>query len=69
MKNWTAPSVFSFEFFRELYSDSTAQDQCQFFPYQTEFRSLWEVFQMSIERSRLTDGTDPWYIGCKHNRF
>lgn len=33
-------------------------EDCLFFPYSTEFRSLAEVFNMSLQRS-----VEPWYIG------
>ncbi|XP_002736198.1 bifunctional arginine demethylase and lysyl-hydroxylase JMJD6-like [Saccoglossus kowalevskii] len=67
-KGWTAPQVFSFEFFQTIYSpDSEAlhrvEKDCQFFPYQTEFSLLSEVFNMSSERANLSDGSSPWYIG------
>ncbi|XP_073998805.1 uncharacterized protein isoform X2 [Rhodnius prolixus] len=60
MTNWSAPKVFSFEFFKELYADSKTQENCQFFPYQTEFVSLAHVFEMSEERAKLSDGAKPW---------
>lgn len=64
-KNWSAMKVFSFEFFKNLYeaNDYEGEDNCQFFPYKTEFNSLREVFNMSAERSNLKDGTLPWYVG------
>ena len=67
-KNWTAPDVFSYDFFKRLYSkDSPALygsgEKCQFFPYKTNFYSLHDVFQMSDDRAQLKDGTEPWYIG------
>ncbi|KAG1682673.1 Bifunctional arginine demethylase and lysyl-hydroxylase JMJD6 [Nymphon striatum] len=63
--NWTAPEVFSFNFFKQLYpEDSPVRgDQCQFFPYQTSFESLNEVFNMTEDRANLRDGSNPWYIG------
>ncbi|XP_075219532.1 uncharacterized protein LOC142323588 [Lycorma delicatula] len=63
MENWTAHHVFSFDFFKKLYEDAIHQDSCQFFPYETEFNSLREVFNMSRERALMQGGTDPWYIG------
>lgn len=67
-KNWTAMEVFSFDFFRSVYSEDSPvlenfEKNCQFFPYKTEFRNLREVFQMSMERAQMTDGSKPWYIG------
>ncbi|XP_046406321.1 uncharacterized protein LOC124171223 [Ischnura elegans] len=67
MVNWTAQNEFSFEFFKELYEESSEyssfQMNCQFFPYETEFQSLQEVFNMSEDRARMKQGTKPWYIG------
>ena len=67
-KNWTAPKVFSFDFFKGIYSEdspvlTSAAANCQFFPYKTSFRSLAEVFNMSADRAHMRDGSDPWYIG------
>ncbi|KAG8226926.1 hypothetical protein J437_LFUL004644, partial [Ladona fulva] len=67
MENWTAQHTFSFEFFKNLYGDSlyywNYQMGCQFFPYETEFRDLREVFNMSEKRANMSEGTKPWYIG------
>ena len=67
-KNWTALQTFSFDFFKNIYSeDSPAlhnqERNCQFFPYKTSFGSLSEVFNMSQEQSKHKVGTKPWYIG------
>ncbi|XP_033102091.1 uncharacterized protein LOC117105141 [Anneissia japonica] len=63
MRGWTAREHFSFEFFKSVYSeDSPAlenfENECQFFPYKTNFSCLGEVFNMSEERAK-----EPWYIG------
>lgn len=61
LTNWTALNVFSYEFFRDLYTkeaSSTRSHRCQFFPYKTEFRSLNEALTMSEERFK-----QPWYFG------
>ena len=67
MENWTAQHVFSFQFFKGVYEESlehwTVQSGCQFFPYETEFTQLREVFNMSEDRAHMRDGTRPWYIG------
>lgn len=68
MDDWTAPKTFSFEFFKNVYTeDRTAERRpeakCQFFPYKTDFNSLAEVFNMSSDRAQMKDGTQPWYIG------
>ena len=65
-KNWTAPKTFSFEFFKGIYSENSPALEskgynCQFFPYQTEFLNLAEVFQMDSER--INNHSKPWYIG------
>ena len=67
-KNWTAPEVFNFKFFKGIYKNNSPaldnyDDKCQFFPYRTNFNSLRDVFNMSDERAQLKDGTKPWYIG------
>ena len=66
--NWTAPETFSFDFFREVYSEGSQalenhERNCQFFPYKTSFNNLAEVLQMNRERARMEDGSEPWYIG------
>jgi len=65
-KNWDAKEVFSMDYFRKIYpKDSEALDKvkrdCQFFPYQTKFEDLGEVFQMSKDRELGKE--KPWYIG------
>ncbi|GJQ66982.1 hypothetical protein Trydic_g21916 [Trypoxylus dichotomus] len=73
-KDWEAVEKFTFDFFKKLYNSVTRNREdktaCQFFPYKTEFQNLYEVFNMSIERSRLEPGTKHWYIGwsnCNDN--
>lgn len=60
LTNWTATSVFSFEYFRDLYLKGSrgGSRRCQFFPYKTEFRSLNEALSMGEERRQ-----QPWYFG------
>ena len=63
-ENWTAVEVFSFKYFQEIYGDkalNVTEDECQFFPYKTEFHTLREVFNMSKERSQFK--AEPWYVG------
>ena len=67
-QNWTAPKYFSFEFFKEIYKEGSQalenqENKCQFFPYKTSFQSLGEVMSMSLERAKMEDGSEPWYIG------
>ncbi|KAK7086344.1 hypothetical protein SK128_012814, partial [Halocaridina rubra] len=64
--NWTAPTTFSFEFFKSIYVEESpvlesAERDCQFFPYQTEFRNLRHAFNMSEARANMRG--EPWYIG------
>lgn len=66
--NWTAMTNFSFDFFKNLYTKtkgalSSIEEECQFFPYKTEFETLEEVFNMSAKRANFTSGEKPWYIG------
>ena len=66
MENWTAQHVFSFGFFKEIYSQGNWKSQlnCQFFPYKTHFTHLNEVFDaIGNESDFLNDGTEPWYVG------
>lgn len=70
MVNWTAPEVFSFDYFKEVYGEGEKLAQgksssCQFFPYKTEFRSLKEALSMDFSRAHYNDsnGSTPWYIG------
>ncbi|KAL0124516.1 hypothetical protein PUN28_006399 [Cardiocondyla obscurior] len=63
MMNWTAPKVFSFAFFKNLYDEekaTTFKGNCQFFPYNTEFESLQDVFDMNEDRAMMVKGTAPW---------
>jgi len=65
-ENWTAPDSFSFEFFKNIYSSDSpvlvnSERDCQFFPYQTNFKNLGDVFNMTSERANMKG--DPWYIG------
>ena len=65
-KGWTASQYFSFNYFKSIYSaDSpviiSKDEECQFFPYQSGFTALKEVFNMS-EKDANMEGK-PWYIG------
>ncbi|KAK3579474.1 hypothetical protein CHS0354_028283 [Potamilus streckersoni] len=67
-KNWTAMSTFSYDFFKELYSNTNGslklvEEECQFFPYKTEFDTLADVFNISVARARFEPGERNWYIG------
>ena len=64
--NWSALEVFSYKYFKKLYSQGDSLQQfvdmkCQFFAYKTNFRTLADVFSMSKKRAALKK--DQWYIG------
>lgn len=63
LSNWTAMEIFSYEWFRDLYTQDFSSirrsRRCQFFPYKTEFRSLNEALSMNDERR----SSRPWYFG------
>lgn len=66
--NWTAMETFSYDYFKGIYTKDpeilkAVVEECQFFPYNTEFRTLSEVFNMKLERAHYEDGQEPWYIG------
>ena len=66
--DWSAMSTFSFHYFKELYEETegaleSVQEECQFFPYKTEFDTLADVFNMSDDRANFKEGEKPWYIG------
>ncbi|XP_041453612.1 uncharacterized protein LOC121406810 [Lytechinus variegatus] len=70
MDGWTALDTFSFQFFQEVYAVGSkalksAEDDCQFFPYKTDFEKLGDVFNMTVDQAYLRDGSNskPWYIG------
>ena len=55
-----------FNYFKSIYSAGSPviiseDDKCQFFPYQSGFTALKEVFNMS-EKDANMEGK-PWYIG------
>ncbi|XP_023223354.1 uncharacterized protein LOC111624676 [Centruroides sculpturatus] len=67
-ENWTAMEVFSYDFFKDVYKkDSPALSNfkvdCQFFPYNTQFKNLSQVFHMPYEKAVLFEGREPWYVG------
>jgi len=66
--NWTAMHLYNFTYFKNLYTTNkdglrSVEEDCQFFPYNTEFFSLREVFRMSEARATFQPGEEPWYIG------
>jgi len=67
MASWSALRTFNFDFFCSIYSrDSPVlvlAEDCQFFPYESGFHNLSDVFLMTSERASLHNGSEPWYIG------
>ena len=67
MLNWSALQMFNFEFFRGIYANDSpallSSEDCQFFPYESGFNNLSDVFLMTDERANLQNGSEPWYIG------
>ena len=66
MTNWTAPDVFNFWFFKELYKRDDPKKKtldCQFFRYNTKFKNLFDAFEMEKDRVDYKSGTEPWYFG------
>jgi hypothetical protein len=67
-KTWTAMDTFSYDFFKKLYlniSDAfeVTEEECQFFPYNTDFESLEDAFNMTDDRAHFKEGEDTWYFG------
>lgn len=63
---WQARDIFSFEFLKSLYESHNGsldmvEEQCQFFGYNTNFKTLAEVFNMSKDMSDLK--LQKWYVG------
>ncbi|KAK7111199.1 hypothetical protein V1264_010873 [Littorina saxatilis] len=66
--DWPAMNTFNFTFFRNLYKKTKGalqiiEDDCQFFPYNTEFLTLADALNMSDDRAAFKPGEEPWYIG------
>ena len=65
-KDWPATQLFSYQYFRELYSQNPEailreSNDGQFFAYSSSVRSLDEFMNMSDDRASLR--TETWYIG------
>lgn len=71
--NWTATEVFNFWYFKQLYENEDPKKRtrdCQFFPYKTSFKSIFEAFKMERDRVEYKSSTEPWYFGwsnCKEH--
>ncbi|GAB6020399.1 hypothetical protein CHUAL_003101 [Chamberlinius hualienensis] len=66
--NWLATKTFSFDFFKQIYTNvdgafNSVEEECQFFPFRTEFTSLREVFEMSNDRAKGLGSEKTWYVG------
>ena len=64
--NWTAPDVFDYWYFKEIYDEFEANNEnfdCQFFPYKSGFSSIFEAFRMPGSRVNQETGEKPWYFG------
>lgn len=65
-KNWTALEVFNFDYFKGIYGKYDPKQKtrkCQFFPYKTNFTSLFDALSMPRERVEYKPGTESWYFG------
>ena len=65
---WSALDTFSFQYFKHLYTTThdaleITEEECQFFPYDTEFMTLRDAFNMSDERAAFKPGERHWYFG------
>lgn len=69
VNDWPALRTFSFHFFKDLYNITkgaydSVREECQFFPFKTDFVSLEEVFDMPKSRAdRMTNDQVTWYVG------
>ncbi|XP_055551082.1 uncharacterized protein LOC129733321 [Wyeomyia smithii] len=64
--NWTATEFFDYWFFKDIYQTYGKRKgaaRCQFFPYQTEFRNIFEALNLSEARVSYAPGQKPWYFG------
>lgn len=66
--SWSAMDTFSYNYLKEIYLSTdgaleVVEDECQFFPYKTEFETLEDAFNISEERASFKEGEKPWYIG------
>ena len=66
VSNWPAVKVFSYDFFKSLYSQAPESleedhDNGQFFAYGSNIRDLKELFSLPTEVATMA--TEKWYIG------
>uniref|UniRef100_A0A1A9UEL8 Cupin-like domain-containing protein n=1 Tax=Glossina austeni TaxID=7395 RepID=A0A1A9UEL8_GLOAU len=71
-KNWTALEKFNYWYFRDIYNAAKNKEKvvdCQFLPYNTGFRHLYEALDMPAERVEFYKAKErgespkPWYFG------
>lgn len=57
---------FSYWYFRAIYLNTKRKQQirnCQFLPYKTGFKDIFDALDMLPKKVNLEDGTAPWYFG------
>lgn len=70
--NWTAPSKFDFWYFKDVYENAKRKRKilsCQFFPYKSGLKNLYDALSISEKRVNYDSGEAPWYFGwsnCNH---
>ncbi|XP_075144577.1 bifunctional arginine demethylase and lysyl-hydroxylase psr-1 [Haematobia irritans] len=72
-RNWTALEKFNYWYFRDVYNNAQRKEKildCQFLPYKTGFRDIYEALDMPEQRVDYFKGQtedneqqDPWYFG------
>lgn len=58
--------LFNYWYFRDVYLKSKRKyhiTNCQFLPYKTGFKDIYEALGMSHARVELKGGESPWYFG------
>ncbi|XP_001352447.3 uncharacterized protein [Drosophila pseudoobscura] len=62
--HWPAQKILSFGYIRDLYDSvpGSIESVCQFQHFNSDLKSLKEVFEMQLERSNLSQGA-PWFVG------
>ncbi|EDV91532.1 GH17492 [Drosophila grimshawi] len=66
MQNWTATTLFNYEYFRGVYGKAKRKQRirdCQFLPYKTGFQDIYEALDMPQSRIDLQSDELPWYFG------
>lgn len=65
--NWTAVDVFDYWYFKEIYDDFQSgvdEFNCQFFPYKSGFKEIFDAFRMPDSRVNQQNKNErPWYFG------